>query len=78
MIATLSGKVLMKGMDRAVIDVSGVGYEVFLTTDSLARLPGLNEETFLFIHTNVREDASVVYGFREVDEKEVFIPRPSV
>ncbi len=34
MIATLSGKVLIKGMDRAVIDVSGVGYEVFLTTEA--------------------------------------------
>ncbi len=65
-------------MDRAVIDVSGVGYEVFLTTDSLARLPGLNEETFLFIHTNVREDAIVLYGFLEVDEKEMFLHLTSV
>jgi Holliday junction DNA helicase RuvA len=78
MIATLSGKVLIKGMDRAVIDVSGVGYEVFLTTDSLAKLPDRNEETFLFIHTSVREDAIVLYGFLGEDEKGMFLNLTSV
>ena len=34
MIAALSGRVLSKGVDRAVIDVSGVGYEVCLTTEN--------------------------------------------
>jgi holliday junction DNA helicase RuvA len=73
MIATLSGKVLMKGTDRVVVDVAGVGYEVFLTSDGIARLPGKNEDTFLYIHTYVREDAFLLFGFLEEDEKEMFL-----
>jgi holliday junction DNA helicase RuvA len=73
MIATLTGKVLMKGTDRVVVDVAGVGYEVFLSSDGIARLPGKNEDAFLYIHTHVREDAFLLYGFLEEDEKEMFL-----
>lgn len=73
MIATLTGNVLMTGPDRAVIDVSGVGYEVFLSTDGVARLPEKNSQVFLHIHTHVREDAIILYGFLEVQEKELFL-----
>jgi len=73
MIATLTGNVLMTGPDRAVIDVGGVGYEVFLSTDGVARLPEKNGQVFLHIHTHVREDAIILYGFLEVQEKELFL-----
>lgn len=78
MIAALTGKVLFKGMDRAVIDVSGVGYEVYLTTDTLSRLPDNSEDAFLHIHTLVRDDAIVLYGFLGEDEKEMFLNLTSV
>ncbi|MFH0785178.1 MAG: Holliday junction branch migration protein RuvA [Pseudomonadota bacterium] len=73
MIATLTGKVLAKSADRAVIDVGGVGYEVILATDSVARLPEKGREVFLHIHTNVREDAITLFGFLEEEEKELFL-----
>ncbi len=73
MIATLSGTLLLKYLDRAVVEVGGVGYEVYLSTDSLSRLGDLNSNTFLFIHTHVREDAIVLFGFIEEDEKEMFL-----
>jgi holliday junction DNA helicase RuvA len=73
MIATLTGKILIKGTDRVVIDVAGVGYEVFLSSNGISRLPGKNEETFLHIHTHVREDAFLLYGFLEEEEKEMFL-----
>ncbi|MBU0664872.1 MAG: Holliday junction branch migration protein RuvA [Proteobacteria bacterium] len=73
MIATLIGNVLMTGPDRAVIDVGGGGYEVFLSSDGLARLPEKNSQVFLHIHTHVREDAIVLFGFLEVEEKELFL-----
>jgi Holliday junction DNA helicase RuvA len=73
MIATLSGQLLLKYLDRAVVEVGGVGYEVFLSTDSLSRLGDLDSNIFLFIHTNVREDAIVLYGFIEEEEKEMFL-----
>ncbi len=78
MIATLTGKVLIRGLDRAVIDVAGVGYEVFLTTDGLTRLPDSSAEVFLHISTQVREDAIVLYGFLDSDEKEMFLHLTSV
>jgi holliday junction DNA helicase RuvA len=73
MIATLKGNVLLTGTDRAVIDVNGVGYEVFLSTDGVARLPECNSPVFLYIHTHVREDAIVLFGFQELEEKELFL-----
>lgn len=73
MIASLSGKVLAKGEDRAVVDVGGVGYEVILASDAVARLPEKGREVFLHIHTSVREDAITLYGFPEEEEKELYL-----
>lgn len=73
MIATLTGRILYKTPDRAIVDVRGVGYEVFLSTDSLVRLPEKGGEVFLHIHTNVREDAITLFGFPEEQEKELFL-----
>jgi Holliday junction DNA helicase RuvA len=73
MIAALSGKIFQKGSDRVIVDVSGVGYEVFLSTDALSRMPGKGEDTFLHIHMHVREDALVLFGFLEEQEKELFL-----
>lgn len=78
MIATLTGKVLLIYGDRAVVDVSGVGYEVFLTTDGLSRLPEKGNDVFLFIQTQVREDAITLFGFIEEEEKEMFLILKSV
>lgn len=73
MIATLTGRVFSKGFDRAVVDVGGVGYEVVLSTDSVARMPEKGEDAFFYIHTNVREDAITLFGFLEEQEKELFL-----
>jgi Holliday junction DNA helicase RuvA len=73
MIATLTGRILFKNNDRAVVDVGGVGYEVFLSTDGVVRLPEKGEDVFLHIHTNVREDAITLFGFLEEQEKELFL-----
>ncbi|WP_457577956.1 Holliday junction branch migration protein RuvA [Desulfomarina sp.] len=73
MIAALNGRVFSIQADRAVIDVVGVGYEVFMATDSVARLPEVGEEVLLHIHTHVREDAITLYGFLEPEAKELFL-----
>ena len=78
MIATLSGSLLIRALDRAVIDVGGVGYEVFLSTDGISRLPATGDPVFLHIHTQVREDAIILFGFLEEDEKEMFLILKSV
>jgi len=73
MIATLTGTVQALYTDRAVVEVGGVGYEVFLSTDGVSRLPEKGGSTFLHIHTHVREDAFVLFGFPEEEEKELFL-----
>lgn len=73
MIATLSGRVQGIQSDRVIVDIGGVGYEVFLSTESVSRLPEKGGETFLHIHTHVREDAFILYGFLTEEEKELFL-----
>lgn len=72
MIATLSGKILARFHDRAVVDVHGVGYELNMSSDSLSRIPEVGEDAFFHVHTNVREDAITLYGFLAEEEKELF------
>lgn len=78
MIASLTGQIQYIGSDRCVVDVSGVGYEVFLSTEGLSRLPEKGAQLFLHIHTNVREDAIVLFGFAEPVEKEMFLTLKTV
>lgn len=78
MIASLTGKIQYIASDRCVVDVRGVGYEVFMSTEGLSRLPEKGEEVFFHIHTNVREDAIVLFGFGERLEKEMFLTLKTV
>jgi holliday junction DNA helicase RuvA len=78
MIASLTGQIQYIASDRCVVDVNGVGYEVFLSTEGLSRLPEKGEDIFLHIHTNVREDAIVLFGFGERVEKEMFLTLKTV
>ena len=64
---------MSKSTDRAVVDVGGVGYEVFCSNDGVARLPDVGEPIFLHIHTHVREDAITLFGFLEPEEREMFL-----
>jgi len=78
MIAFLTGKALAVYADRMVLDVGGVGYEVFLASDAIARLPGRGEAVSLHIYTQVREDAIVLFGFPDEAEKELFLALKTV
>lgn len=72
MIAFLNGKTLSVDSDVAVVDVSGVGYEVFCSQNSLDQLtPGQSARLHIFTH--VREDAFILYGFISSQEKELFL-----
>ena len=73
MIASLKGELIHKSPDRVVVDVNGVGYEVYLSTASLQKMPTVGEEVFLHIHTSVREDSLTLFGFADMEEKEMFL-----
>lgn len=71
MIGRLTGIVAERGSDGScVIDVGGVGYEVFVP----ARMPleGPPEKVTLHVHTHVREDAFVLYGFTDPRARTAF------
>jgi len=78
MIASLTGIIQYISSDRCVVDVNGVGYEVFLSTVGLSQLPETGKNIFLHIHTSVREDAIVLFGFAEQVEKEMFLTLKTV
>ena len=72
MIARLSGLLLERGEDFAVVDVHGVGYLVHLSAASLLALPARGEPVALRTITHVREDALDLFGFATEDEEGVF------
>lgn len=71
MIAELQGKIASLKANSVVIMIGGVGYQVHVTTYTLGILAG-QEETHLYIHTHVREDALLLYGFLGEAEKAMF------
>lgn len=72
MIARLKGLFAESGTGYVIIDCGGVGYLVFCSARTLARMPGLGEGTQLHIETHVREDHIHLYGFTETAEKDWF------
>jgi len=75
MIGLLRGTVVMRSADgEIIVDVAGVGYRVTVTPSTAAALvsAGSSTEATLFIHTHVREDAIVLYGFVHDDERRCF------
>lgn len=72
MISWLKGRVLEKMEAGVVLDVQGVGYEVFVSLNTLFALPVEGETVALRIQTVVREDAIALYGFTTVTERRLF------
>jgi holliday junction DNA helicase RuvA len=71
-IAHLRGSILEKHPNRIVIDVNGVGYDVFVPLSTFYGLGEPGAAIALRIHTHVREDAFVLYGFATLLEQELF------
>jgi len=71
-IAHLRGRLLEKQPNRIVVDVQGVGYDVFVPLSTFYGLGETGSETVLRIHTHVREDALLLYGFATRLEQDLF------
>lgn len=71
MIALLTGQIAHKSPDHVILDVHGVGYRVMIPFSTYYELPEEGAAT-LHIHTSVREDAILLYGFRTRTEKSFF------
>ncbi|MBM4177641.1 Holliday junction branch migration protein RuvA, partial [Candidatus Gribaldobacteria bacterium] len=72
MIAYLSGNIILKKDKYIILENSGVGYKVFLSQQSLFKLPQIGENLKVFTYHNVKEDASDLYGFFTYEEMDFF------
>ena len=72
MIAHLHGKLVEKEAGRVVIDVNGVGYEVFVPLTTSSSLTEREHDVTIDIHTHVREDVIALYGFSTRRERIIF------
>jgi Holliday junction DNA helicase RuvA len=71
MIGFLAGKIVSLGTESLLLDVHGVGYQVYTTSNLLSEAT-VDSELSLFIHTAVREDAITLYGFKKEEDLHFF------
>lgn len=72
MIGRLRGIILEKQPPLVLLEVNGVGYEIHMPMTCFYELPALEQEAVVFIHFVVREDAQLLYGFNDKQERALF------
>ena len=72
MIGYIRGSVVFLAAEHVIVDTNGIGYRVFMTGSSLAKLEK-SQEVKMHVYTNVREDAIQLYGFLDYDEYNIFL-----
>lgn len=72
MIAHLRGRIFEKHPNRIVVEVNGVGYDVSVPLSTFYGLGEPGSEIALRIHTHVREEALLLYGFATPLEQQLF------
>ena len=77
MIAYLRGKVLTTTLETAILDVNGVGYEVYCSGGALRKIT-VGQVAELHTYLQVKEDGMTLFGFESVREKEMFLKLISV
>ena len=72
MISYIEGKLIEKNDNSIIIDNNGLGYEIFVSFNTISQLPLLNESVKILTYMQVREDGIALYGFATKEEKDVF------
>jgi len=72
MIASLQGTLESFGTDYAIINVNGVGFQVYMPTSVLSTLGAVGEEVKVHTHLHVKDDGVTLYGFDSADELVLF------
>lgn len=71
MIATLTGKITDKNLDSLVLEVSGVGYELYTTISDMSNI-ALDDSIKFYIYEHIREQAHDLFGFISIYDKQLF------
>jgi Holliday junction DNA helicase RuvA len=77
-IAQIRGTLAHKLPGEVIVDVGGVGYQIYIPLNVFYSLPEIGAPVSLYIHTHLREDALQLFGFQEPKEKQVFLLLNSV
>ena len=72
MIVSLKGILTEKHPHRIVVDLSGVGYEVGISTQAYSALPNTGETTFLHVYHHITETEQRLFGFINRNDKSLF------
>ena len=72
MIGSLRGSLREKTPEYVIVDVGGVGYQVYLPLPSFYEIGELGDEVVLRIYTHVRDDALRLYGFKDLPQQRLF------
>ncbi len=73
MIARLTGRLIEKQPGAIILQTGGVGFEVLISSRTFEKLPEVDNEVTLNIHTHVREEEIRLIGFLNANEKELFL-----
>ncbi len=71
MYAYLEGKLIEKNPAYVVVDVNGIGFLLNISLNTYSKI-GEAEKCRLYTHLSVREDAHILYGFADKNERELF------
>jgi Holliday junction DNA helicase RuvA len=77
-IASVSGKVLIRQPDYVVVEAAGVGYRLVVSAETLKAVPARGEDATLHAHLIPRDDALNLYGFSTESERDLFLELISV
>jgi Holliday junction DNA helicase RuvA len=72
MIASIRGRLAEKSASHCVVEAGGIGYQVGVSTQTARALPEPGDPVFLHTHLVVREDAQLLFGFVELEERRLF------
>ena len=72
MIGSLNGLIISKRPSEVLLEVNGIGYEIYIPLSTSFKLPSVDQTVQLLTHLIVREDQHTLYGFITEDERKLF------
>ena len=78
MIASVSGRVLVRRPDHVVVEAAGVGYKLTVSSETLRAVPAIGNDVALHAHLISRDDSMALYGFASEEERDLFLMLISV
>ena len=72
MYSYIKGELTEVNLDHIVVEANGIGYMIFVPTNTFSYLPSLHEDIKVYTYLYIREDAMILYGFLTKDDLEMF------